>query len=352
MNSRLIILIAIIMALPATLSAREHSERGCVVVTDYIKAGSGRDVADDIQRIIDTHPNRTIYFPDGIYIIGKPILTPADPQKSVALELSNYAIIRASDDWADEEAMIRLGGKDAANNITTPGSNYHLEGGIIDGRGIAKGISIDSGRETAIRHTSIKNVSLGIHIKHGANSGSSDSDISAVNITGNRKPDCVGVLVDGYDNTLQNMRIGGIHVGVHLRSGGNSLRDIHPLYYSSDEHYESSCGFIDEKNDNWYDFCYSDQFAVGFLSHGGRSFYSHCFAYWYNNKQRRHTVFKSTGRFTSFVTGMNAGIYTGNAAEENVILDAAEEGGDGFFRDLSIGEESAVTDYTYKKYMK
>ena len=125
--------------------------------------------------------------------------------------------------------MIRLGGKDPANNISTPGSNYYLKGGVIDGRGIAKGISIDSGRETAIRQTSIKNTTIGIHIKHGANSGSSDSDISDTNITGNCKPGCIGVLVEGYDNTLTNMRIGGVHIGVLLRSAGNSLRNIHPL---------------------------------------------------------------------------------------------------------------------------
>ncbi|MBR6032083.1 MAG: hypothetical protein IKP36_09015 [Bacteroidaceae bacterium] len=352
MNHKTLTLIALLLALPATLLAQMNSGRGYVVVTDFIQKEAGKDVSDDIQRVIDTHPNRTIYFPDGIYIIGKPILTPANPQKSVALELSNFAIIQAAEDWDSEEAMIRLGGKDPANNISMPGSNYYLKGGIIDGRGIAKGISIDSGRETAIRQTSIKNTTIGIHIKHGANSGSSDSDISDTNITGNKKPDCIGVLVEGYDNTLTNMRIGGVHVGVLLRSAGNSLRNIHPLYYNSDEHYESSCGFIDEKENNWYNFCYSDQFAVGFLSHGGRSFYDHCFAYWYNNKQKRHTVFKSTRRFNSSVVSMNAGMYRHNAVEENVILDAAEEGGDGILWNLSIGDSSIVTDHSYKQYMR
>ena len=306
MNHKSLTITVLLLSLHMVLLAQMNSGRGYVVVTDYIKAETGKDVSDDIQRIIDTHPNRTIFFPDGIYIISKPILTPADPQKSVALELSNFAIIQAAEDWTSEEAMIRLGGKDAANNISMPGSNYYLKGGVIDGRGIAKGISIDSGRETAIRQMSIKNTTIGIHIKHGANSGSSDSDISDTNITGNRKPDCIGVLVEGYDNTLTNMRIGGVHIGVLLRSAGNSLRNIHPLYYNSDEHYESSCGFIDEQENNWYNFCYSDQFAVGFLSHGGRSFYDHCFAYWYNNKQKRHIVFKSTRRFKSSVVSMNA----------------------------------------------
>lgn len=120
MNHKLLLLLTLLLAMPATLLARKTSERGYVVVTDYIKAETGKDVSDDIQRIIDTHPNRTIYFPDGVYIISKPILTPADPQKSVALELSNFAIIRAAEDWASEEAMIRLGGKDPANKIPRP----------------------------------------------------------------------------------------------------------------------------------------------------------------------------------------------------------------------------------------
>ena len=78
MNHKLLFLLALLLAMPATLLARKTSERGYVVVTDYIKSGTGKDVSDDIQRVIDTHPNRTIFFPDGIYIISKPILTPAD----------------------------------------------------------------------------------------------------------------------------------------------------------------------------------------------------------------------------------------------------------------------------------
>ena len=139
-----------------------------------VKADGKTDVSDALQKIIDTNPNRTIYFPDGIYLISKPILTPASPSKSVALELSNYAIIKAADNWSSSEAMIRLGGKDPANDIKTPGSNYYLDGGVIDGSGIAKGISIDNGRETVVRNTAIKNVALGIHIKPGTNNGSSD----------------------------------------------------------------------------------------------------------------------------------------------------------------------------------
>ena len=323
---------------------------GYVIVK--VKADGKRDVSDAIQKIIDENPNRTIYFPDGVYLISKPILTPAEPTKSVALELSNYAIIKAAEGWSHDEAMIRLGGKDAANNIRTPGSNYYLEGGIIDGSGVAKGISIDSGRETVIRNTSIKSVVVGIHVKHGANSGSSDSDIFGVNIVGNNTPESIGVLVEGYDNTFTNMRIGGVHFGFKIRSQANMLRNIHPLYYGSNNSYETSCGFLDETGCNWYDFCYSDEFATAFRITKSASHYNNCFAYWYSKRGTKHTIFKSDGEFNSAVMNMHAGHRQHNATTENKILEVGKDGGKGHFAYLHIDDESVVTDRTHEKYMK
>ena len=37
---------------------------GYVIVTDYVKANTGEDVSDAIQKIINENPHRTIYFPD------------------------------------------------------------------------------------------------------------------------------------------------------------------------------------------------------------------------------------------------------------------------------------------------
>lgn len=327
-------------------------EKGYVVATDYLKADGESDVSDAIQRIIDDNPNRTIYFPDGTYMISKPIVTPADPRKSVALELSNYAVIKAAPEWAHPEAMVRLGGKDAANNIEIAGSNYYFEGGVIDGGGIAKGISIDGGRETVIRNTSIKNVSLGIHIKRGVNSGSSDADIFGVNIVGNNKPDCVGVLVEGYDNTFSNMRIGGVYIGFLIRSEANCLRNIHPLYYGDDENYQSSCGFLDEAQNNWYDFCYSDEFATAFRINGGRSLYNNCYAYWYSKRGKKHVAFGSKGKFESDVMNFNMGLGEHNRTAENKVLEAGEEGGSGTFFNLHILDPRLITDASHEKYSK
>ena len=331
----------------------EQNSLGYVVVSDYIEPSCGEDVSDALQQIINDNPNRTIYFPDGEYLISKPICTPAEPTLSVALQLSNYAVIRAMEGWSSDEAMIRLGGKDPANNIRLVGSNYYLDGGVIDGSGVAKGVSIDGGRETVIRNTSIKNVVLGIHVKQGANSGSSDCDVSSVNIVGADTPESVGLLVEGYDNTFSNMRIGGVHTGVILRTAANSLRNIHPLFYGDREQYASSCGFRDECGNNWYEFCYSDEFAVGFyITNGRRSLYNDCFTYWYSNKGDKHVAFKSEGAFNSSVRNFNVGFGKHNAVPANVVLEVDEAGGKGDLTNLFVDGNNVANDDVYKKYMR
>ncbi len=349
---RIITAAAAISAAMASFAQTPPSDKGFVIVTDYITADGRTDVSGAIQQIIDDNPNRTIYFPDGVYLISRPILTPAEPTKSVALELSNYAVIKAVPEWSHDEAMIRLGGKDPANNITTPGSNYYLSGGVIDGSGVAKGISIDSGRETVIRDTSIKDVTTGIHIKHGANSGSSDSDIHDVNITGNNRPGSVGVLVESCDNTFTNMRIGGVYTGFRIRGQANSLRNIHPLYYgASDESYVSTCGFADEGGNNWYDFCYSDEFATGFIC-TGRSLYDNCYVYWYSKRGTKHTAFRAPGRFESDIINPNVGHFGHNATKENVVLEVGEAGGRGKIINPYVRDPHVVTDNTHVEYLK
>ncbi|MBQ1227631.1 MAG: hypothetical protein IIX79_06045, partial [Alistipes sp.] len=117
MKKLISLLVVSFMLLSATnifaSTPKEYKERYVVV---KVKADGKKDVSDDIQKIIDSNPNRTLFFPDGVYLISKPICTPADPRKSVALELSNFAVIKAQKEWAHEEAMIRLGGKDPFNN--------------------------------------------------------------------------------------------------------------------------------------------------------------------------------------------------------------------------------------------
>lgn len=313
------------------------------------------DCTEGIQKAIDENPNRVIYFPDGIYKISSPILTPAEPSKSVSLELSNYAIIQPFEGWNNDEALVCLGGKEPSNTILIPGSNYYISGGVIDCLGIAKGISIDSGRETNIRGISIKNTVIGIHIKNGANCGSSDADVCNVNITGNMGKNSIGVLVEGHDNTFTNIRIYRTQIGVKLCSGANILRNVHTLYGSLDDLiYEDGCGFVNEKGNNWYDFCYSDQYATGFHIQSGFGIYNNCYAYWYSNRGEKHTAFRSCIPFNSTVTNFIMGLNNKNATKNNIILEELDttRKGNGCFQNLLVSAPELITSDDHKKYVE
>ena len=324
---------------------------GYVVATDYVEVNTGKDVSDELQKLILDNPNRTIFFPDGVYTLSKPICTPANPVHAVHLELSKFAVLKAAENWTEKEAVVRLGAAEPFNNITTNGSNYGIIGGIIDGSGVANGVSVDSGRETIIREVSIKHTQIGIHIKHGANSNSSDADIMNVNIIGNGMPESMGVLVEGSDNTFTNMRIAHIEIGMKILAPSQFLKNIHPLYtYDAglEGRYAESCAFWDDTlMESWYNNCYSDQFATGFRMKGGaRLTYADCFCFWYkvDGIQRG---FLADGKFDSIIRNCRVH-FNWNSHENNIYITAKEPGGNGIIQD-PITER--VTDETYKEYL-
>ena len=327
-----------------------------LVVTDYIEANSGKDVSDELQKLILDNPQRTIYFPDGEYLLGKPICTPANPDNAVSIEMATFAILRATPDWSDTEAMVRIGAAEPYNTIYKTGSNYYFTGGIIDGSGIASGISIDSGRETCIHHVSIKNVKVGIHIKWGANNGSSDADVHSVNIVGNGAKDSIGVWTQGHDNTLTNMRIAGVHTGIKLDSGGNILRNLHPLYtgYIGElgeiENYLTSVAFADTCNDNYYDVCYSDQFCTAFsMTSKSRNIYDKSYIMWYSSKGEVETAFKVDGKLEAIIRSPRVNF---RCDTKNTLLTVSEEGGGGMI-DTPMVNNAALLEANkeYEKYL-
>ncbi len=327
----------------ATAPSPSFAEQSAMIVSAAGLAG-GEPCSDAIQSLIDAHPNREIFFPDGTYLLDKPICTPADPKRSVALRLSAYAHFKAVPSWTNTEAMVRLGGKFPANDIATPGSWYWMSGGIVDGSGRADGISIDGGRETAIRDVSIKATRVGFRVKYGANNGSSDCDVRNVNIYGNGAADSVGVIVDGFDNTFANMRIANVVTGVLVLRGAQCFRDIHPLFIGDRRHYAKSVGFDIRANNVWCDFCYSDQFATGFrLAKGkGGGVYDKCYCFWYSSKPgMKHVAFASEGKFEAQVNSLTCRFRRDDG--DNALLTVGEPGGTGYLRDTRVYERQITS---------
>ena len=329
---------------------------GYVVITDYVEANTGKDVSDAIQKVINENPMKTIYFPDGEYILAKPICTSARPATSVCLHLSNFAILKAADGWSDTEAMVRLGAAEPYNTIYENGSNCYFYGGIIDGNMVANGISIDSGRETSIRNVSIKHTFIGLHVKHGANGNSSDADILNVNIVGNHKIGSIGVLIEGSDNTFTNMRIAAVQTGVMIKRGGNFFRNVHPLYIYGGEYkkdtdidFADSVAFHECSSTNWYDYCYSDQMATGFrLAENAKPILLNCFVMWYSPRGNKEVAIQCDGQFKASVT--NIRVHFRADTTNNALLVEGAEGGCGFIEN-PVTDENLIQDKTYKKYL-
>jgi len=342
----------ILIAVAAVLSAGVLRAASPYLVVDT-NAFATADVAAELQKIIDANPHRTIFLPDGVYELKRPILTPADPDRTVSLKLGEFAILRAASGWNSPEAMVRLGALRPKNDIDTVGSNYSFTGGILDGANVANGLSIESGRETHVRDVSMKRVRIGVHVKFGANCGSADADIERVNITGTGKADSIGILAEGHDNTFSKMRIGHVQTGVLLKSGGNSLRDIHPLFYFDDrtpEEIGASVGFDDRAGGNTYDYCYSDQFATGFrLGRNVYNIYSNCLVFWYSAKSGKEVGFSCEGRFDSRVRDTRVTFRGDSPKAVNRVLEVGEPGGFGAMNGI-VFPAGTTDDRTHEAY--
>lgn len=246
----------------------EKTRNKYIDVALFIEPNTGEDVYDALQKLIDENTNRTIYFSDGEYIISKPLQTSGAALRSTSFYLSDNAVIKAADNWkGGDDALVRMGIGDSntENNITLNGSNFHFIGGILDGNGKARGISLLGGRESLVSKVKIINATVGLHIGKGVNSNSSDMDVEDVDIIGNGG-DSVGIVVEGFDNNFVDVRISNVKIGVDAKAKGNFYRGVSvKLDDPTDSRidYESTVGFICYEA-NWFYSCSSENMATGF----------------------------------------------------------------------------------------
>ena len=264
-----------------------ESTDGYLIVTDYIKANTGKDIAANLQELIDKNPKRTIYFPDGEYLISTPLFTSATPQKTVSLRLSEGAVIKAHDKWSAKDgcnSLLAIGGADYVNDIRTPGSYFSVIGGTLDGNGEANGIQYVAGRESLFRDICIKNVDIGVYIPRGINGGSSDADFEDMVIYGSGKVGSCGFYVVGHDNTFTNIRIYNTETAIKSQGGTSLYKSV---YVYNDptkvEKYENTVGFS-ATSWAWFTDCYAENFAAAFKPTDNRCILSDCAAKWTSDK--------------------------------------------------------------------
>ena len=313
--------------------AISRSDKDFVNVTDYFPADTGEDVTALIQKIIDTNTKRTIYFPDGEYIISRPILTNGGAASTVSLWLSDGAVIKADpENWRtqsnDVTAMICLGKQDrdlASNNdVISAGSYYSIQGGTIDGSGVAETICLGGGRETLVKNIVLKNTPLGIDIKLGTNNVSSDMDIDDVTIIGNGKAKSIGINIDGYDNSFTNVRIYNCQTGVISSSGGNTFRDIRVYNTSSEINYADTVGMQEKTNsNNFYYHCYVQDCATAYILDGVSNTVDAVTAKW-TKAQGNQTAFKINRWYHSCYSACRVEFF--NSSTNNIVLNGSGNG--------------------------
>lgn len=267
-----------------------------VNVTDYIVPNTNECLAVYLQEIIDANPKRTIYFPDGEYVISNPLLTSGAGRDSVSIQLADGAVIKASKNFKDRggNALICMGGAKNANDIVSVGSYYSVMGGTLDGNNVTNGISIVSGRESLIRNICIKNAKVGIYVAPGANNGSSDLDFEDITIIGSGMIGSVGLSCDGYDNTFTNFRIYNVTTGMNITSGGNLLKSIY--VYNDPAKLPDSVPTegLKLKSNNWISQCRVVNANTAF-SFGAGSMVWDCSAEWTTSDIESQTMFLFSG---------------------------------------------------------
>lgn len=285
-----------------------------VYVTDYIVNNTEEDLVYFLQEIIDKNPQRTIYFPDGLYVISQPLLTSANPRESVSIQLSDGAVIKASSNWKNRggNAMICLGGAKSENDIVSFGSYYVLSGGTLDANNRANCISVDGGRESVIKNICLKNPRTGIFIEYGVNGGSSDIDIEDITIIGSGLIGSIGIDSIGCDNTYTNIRIYDMEKGLI-----NALGDVTNVYIINTQK-SAKLNTVGITNPWRMSNCFTVNCDVGYeLSSSSIVF--DCISAWTSEEYTSQTMFDTKGN-KALISGCRAYFSKGNDANTNLAL--------------------------------
>ncbi len=294
---------------------------------DYVIATPLKgDCSEELQKLIDDNPNKTIYFPDGTYNISKPLIIPTSRDKRVSLRLSHYAVISVLNHemWTKNDPVIHFGAGEptAADVNDAVDIKAYITGGTIDGKRMATAIKIEGEGNVTVHHMALKNFSIGVHI------ASNNVYVDSITGTGNSTTSSIGVLIEGSHNTVSTLRMCQIHYGIKLTKGQNVLRNLHPLI-STMKDSSTSIGFWDLSEGNFYDYCYSDQFAMAFkLADGNSSVFNGCHSYWWSPDNRIHYGFYVDGKFDGVINTCRIVMCHPNEVD-NAFIVVKTDGGDG-----------------------
>lgn len=294
-----------------------------IVVTDFVKANTGADLYGSLQTLIKENPGRTLFFPDGEYVISNTLETSAVANKSTSFYFSSNAVLKAADNWnGGRGPLIGLGALDHTNDIMTPGSNFYVIGGIFDGNGESDGITINKGRETLIKDVVIINTRYGVNIPNGTNGSSSDADLDDITVIGNGTFNSTGIMITGLDNTVTDCRILNCATGMSVPNGVF----VSNCTVENTAKLPGSRGIVTSGNDCWVSNCMVINCDVAYAFDSPKGIIKQCMAEWTTDEgSDQHVMFKFGGKLRACIISCKADFLAGST-KSNVFLQASAGG--------------------------
>lgn len=221
---------------PLTNSDTLIAEKINQIIIDVTKYGVDNNGVIDstvlIQKLIDTNSLKTLYFPNGKYLISSPLVIKSGNETSVNLIFDENATLFTN---TPIDELINIGKISSGNydrysegNITT------IKGGIFNATNTQRALYITSDKkQVRLLNLNIINVkNIGIYLDRNIStttSISTDTLMDNISITGtkNYNDNNVGLYLYGTDNEINNLRITGIKTAIDINGGGNLFNNCH-----------------------------------------------------------------------------------------------------------------------------
>lgn len=264
----------------------------------------GDGVTDDtqaIQDLIDNNHLKTLFFPDGKYLLSAPLQIGTTNAECVSLKLSPNAVIMAKENEG-AEYLIEIGKQQGTWDRYEEGNCCIIDGGLWDAENCTIGAihHIGNRKESQFLNMQVMNAHKGFVLDIGnGSSSSSDVYMSNLNIFGRSSYEdgSIGIEIYGYDNKINNVRMARFQTGVYDASG-NYFNNIHVLMSEggvpmTDAQFNKTTCYVHTGNggdSKLIDF-YNDTCAIGFVQEGN-NFTSliHCFQYWWKSSAGANIV--------------------------------------------------------------
>lgn len=212
-----------------------HRKPNLIDVTNYGVKNDGSPIGKELNQLIDKNKGKTIYFPDGVYVLTEPIVTHWRYDEHVHLSFSKEAIVKSN---TTMDALLRIGFKNVDGTFDRSQRRFnYIEGGKFDCSNVLCGIEVNGLKQLVF----LKDINLykgkAHHIRiNNSNeftgTGSADVKLQNIHIQGlSSNEDNCGVYIDGNcaDCKLEHLFIYGCKRGIVTKSSGHYLNNIHVL---------------------------------------------------------------------------------------------------------------------------